>query len=84
MKISESSGNVFADLGLRNPESLKRKSVLMMQMEAHIRRLGLSPAEFSLRVRSPEAKVAAMRRGLFHVIAERKMQECLRRLDEEA
>jgi hypothetical protein len=34
-----SSGNVYADLGLRNPKSLKRKSKLMMQLMKEIRRL---------------------------------------------
>jgi predicted XRE-type DNA-binding protein len=68
-----SSGNVFADLGLHNPESLKRKSTLMMQLMKEIRRLKLSPSEFAAR----------MRRGHFDVIAERRMKECLEKLSNE-
>jgi hypothetical protein len=41
-----SSCNVFADLGLRNPESLKRKSALMMYLEKR----NSSPQTFAKRI----------------------------------
>jgi predicted XRE-type DNA-binding protein len=78
-----SSGNVYADLGLRNPESLKRKSRLMMQLMKEIRRLKLSPSEFASRMDLPLEKAARMRRGHFDVIAERRMEECLEKLRNE-
>jgi predicted XRE-type DNA-binding protein len=78
-----SSGNVYADLGLRNPESLKRKSRLMMQLIKEIRRLKLSPSEFAARMELPLEKAARMRRGHFDVIAERRMKECLEKLSNE-
>jgi predicted XRE-type DNA-binding protein len=78
-----SSGNVYADLGLRNPESLKRKSKLMMQLMKEIRRLKLSPSEFASRMDLPLEKAARMRRGHFDVIAERRMKECLEKLSNE-
>lgn len=78
-----SSGNVFADLGLRNPESLKRKSILMMQLMKEIRRLKLSPGEFAARMDLPVEKAARMRLGHFDVTAERRMQECLEKLSSE-
>jgi predicted XRE-type DNA-binding protein len=75
-----SSGNVYADLGLHNPESLKRKSKLMMQLMKEIRRLKLSPNEFAARMDLPVEKAARMRHGHFDVVAERRMQECLEKL----
>ncbi len=75
-----SSGNVYADLGLHNPESLKRKSKLMAQLIKEIRRLGLSPGEFASRMDLPVEKAARMRLGHFDVIAERRMKECLEKL----
>jgi predicted XRE-type DNA-binding protein len=78
-----SSGNVYADLGLRNPESLKRKSKLMMQLMKEIRRLKLSPSEFASRMDLPVEKAARMRLGHFDVIAERRMKECLEKMSNE-
>jgi predicted XRE-type DNA-binding protein len=78
-----SCGNVYADLGLRNPESLKRKSKLMMQLMREIRRLKLSPIEFASRMNLPVEKAARMRLGHFDVIAERRMKECLEKLSNE-
>ena len=78
-----SCGNVFADLDLHNPESLKRKSVLMMQLEKEIRRLKLSPTEFALRMDLPAEKAARMRLGHFGAIAERRMKEYLEKLSNE-
>jgi predicted XRE-type DNA-binding protein len=78
-----SSGNVYADLGLHNPESLKRKATLMMQLMKEIRRLKLSPSEFASRMDLPLEKAARMRLGHFDVIAERRMKECLEKLSNE-
>ena len=78
-----SSGNVLVDLGLRNPESLKRKSKLMMQLMKEIRRLKLSPSEFALLMDLLLVQAARMRLGYFDVIAERRMKECLEKLRNE-
>jgi predicted XRE-type DNA-binding protein len=78
-----SCGNVYADLGLRNPESLKRKPKLMMKLVKETRRLKLSPSEFASRMDLPVEKVARMRRGHFDVIAERRMKECLEKMSNE-
>ena len=83
IECTPSSGNVYADLGLHNPESLKRKSKLMMHLEKEIRRLKLSPSEFASRMDLTEEKAARMRLGHFDVIAERRMKECLEKLSNE-
>ena len=83
IECTPSSGNVYADLCLRNPESLKRKSKLMMQLMKEIRRLKLSPSEFAARMNLPLEKAARMRLGHFDVIAERRMKECLEKLSNE-
>jgi predicted XRE-type DNA-binding protein len=78
-----SCGNVYADLGLHNPENLKRKSKLMMQLMKEIRRLKLLLSEFAERMGLPVEKAARMRHGHFDAIAERRMKECLEKMSNE-
>jgi predicted XRE-type DNA-binding protein len=58
-----SSGNVFADLGLRNAEKLKIKSGLVIQIVKAARRLGLSQEEAGRRMGLPQPKVLSLFRG---------------------
>ena len=44
-EITESSGNVFADLGLPNPEQELMKARLTLQIYHHIRQRGLTKAQ---------------------------------------
>lgn len=74
------SGNVYADLRVHNPESLRRKATLMMQFMKDVRRLKLLPSESASRVDLPVEKAARMRRGDFSAIAKRRMKECLEKL----
>jgi predicted XRE-type DNA-binding protein len=75
-----SSGNVFADLGLRNPEKLKIKSGLVIQIVKAVRRLGLSQEEAGRRMGLPQPKVSSLFRGDFANVSERKLMDCLNRL----
>ena len=45
VKITESSGNVFADLGLPNPEQALMKARLTLQIYCIIRELGMTQAQ---------------------------------------
>ena len=80
LEITESSGNVFADLELRHPESLMRKSTLLIEIELEIRRLGISRKVAAARMNLPEETLANMMRGQFNNIAERRIKEFLIRL----
>ena len=80
IEVETSSGNVFADLGLRDAEKLKIKSGLVIEITRAIRRLGLGQAEAGRRMGIPQPKVSAMLRGDFSNLSERKLMDCLSRL----
>ena len=75
-----SSGNVFADLGLRDAEKLKIKSGLVIQIVKAVRRLGLSQEEVGQRMGLSQPKVSGLFRGNFTNVSERKLMDCLNRL----
>ena len=76
----ESSGNVFADLGLADADKLQIKSGLAIQITLTIRRLGLSQVEAGKRMGISQGKVCAMHKGDFTGLSERKLMDCLTRL----
>ena len=80
LEVEISSGNVFADLGLRNVEKLKIKSGLVIQIIKAVRRLGLSQEEAGRRMGLPQPKVSGLFRGDFANVSERKLMDCLSRL----
>lgn len=44
-KITKGSGNVYRDLGIKNPEEHALKAELVRQIDAHIRTDGLTQTE---------------------------------------
>ena len=80
LEVEVSSGNVFADLGLRDAEKLKIKSGLAIQIIKAVRRLGLSQEEAGRCMGLPQPKVSSLFRGDFTNVSERKLMNCLNRL----
>ena len=80
IEVEPSSGNVFADLGLRDAEKLKIKSGLAIEIASAVRRLGLTQTEAARRMKISQAKVSGLTRGDFANLSEHKMMECLNRL----
>jgi predicted XRE-type DNA-binding protein len=80
VEIEDSSGNVFADLGLPGADKLKIKSGLVVEITRAVRRLGLNQEEAGRRMGIPQPKVSGMMRGDFSNLSERKLMECLNRL----
>src|SRR3990172_12055225 len=80
LEVEMSSGNVFADLGLRDAEKLKIKSSLVIQIIKAVRRLGLSQEEASRRMGLPQPKLSGLFRGDFANVSDRKLMNCLNRL----
>ncbi len=78
--LEESSGNVFADLGLPDPDKLKIKSGLTMEITKAVRRLKLTQGEAAQRMGISQPKVSALLRGEFANLSERKLMDCLNRL----
>lgn len=80
IEVETGSGNVLADLGLRDAEKLKIKSGLVIEITRAIRKLGLTQEEAGRRMGIPQPKVSAMLRGDFSNLSERKLMDCLSRL----
>ncbi len=80
IEVEASSGNVFADLGLRNAGKLKIKSSLVIEITRAIRKLGLTQQQAAKRMGITQPKVSGMMRGDFSNLSERKLMDCLNRL----
>ena len=79
-KIEAISGNVFADLGLPDAETLKIKSGLVIEITRALRRLKLTQDEAGRWMGISQAKVSGLMRGDFTNLSERKLMACLNRL----
>ncbi|MBN6739348.1 XRE family transcriptional regulator [Acidithiobacillus sp. MC6.1] len=80
VEVQRSSGNVFADLGLPDPEKLKIKTGLVVEIRKAMRALGLNQLEVAKRMGIPQPKVSGMMHGDFTNLSERKLMDCLNRL----
>lgn len=78
--VHQSSGNVFADLGLADAEKLKIKTGLVIEIRKAIREIGLTQQEAAKRMGITQPKVSDMMRGDFSNLSERKLMDCLTRL----
>ena len=58
--IERSSGNVFADLGLTQPEELKTKLILAVRLNERIKALGLKQADTAKRLGIAQPNVSAL------------------------
>jgi predicted XRE-type DNA-binding protein len=79
-EVHRSSGNVFADLGLRDAEKLKIKSGLVIEIRKAMQKLGLTQLDAAKRMGIAQPKVSDMMRGDFTNLSERKLMDCLTRL----
>jgi len=79
-EVEFGSGNVFADLGLRDSDKLKIKSGLVIEITKAVRKLGLTQDEAARRMGITQPKVSGMLRGDFSNLSERKLMDCLNRL----
>jgi predicted XRE-type DNA-binding protein len=80
INIEVSSGNVFADLSLPNPEELLIKSGLAIEITLAMRRLGLTQQLAAQQMGISQSKVSGLMRGDFTNLSETKLMECLNRL----
>ena len=63
IKVTRSSGNVFADLGRPQPEEALAKARLAYEIERSIRDRGLTQAEAAKVLGIDQPKVSALRNG---------------------
>ncbi|NCN70865.1 MAG: XRE family transcriptional regulator [Rhodoferax sp.] len=80
IEVEIGSGNVFADLGLPDPDKRQFKSDLVIEITKAIRKLGLTQKAAAERMGIPQPKVSGMMRGDFTNLSERKLMDCLNRL----
>ena len=80
IETETSSGNVFADLRLRDADKLKIKSGLVIEITRAVRRLDLSQEDAGRLMGISQPKVSGIMRGDFSNLSERKLMECLNRL----
>jgi predicted XRE-type DNA-binding protein len=71
------SGNVFADLGLRNPESALVKAELASRISERIEQLELKQVDAAKRLGIDQPKVSAILRGALHSISVFRLMEYL-------
>ena len=78
--ITPADGNVFADLGLPEPEEHLRKAALAAFIQRAIERDGLTQREAAERIGLKQPKLSNILRGHFSGVSEDKLMNCLARL----
>jgi predicted XRE-type DNA-binding protein len=81
VEVQRSSANVFADLGLPDAKKLKIKTDLVIEIRKAMRTLGLTQQAAAERMGIPQPKVSGMMRGDFTNLSDRKLLDCLNRLN---
>jgi len=78
--IEEGSGNVYADLGLRDPDAMLMKAQLVTKIDEIVKAKGLTQTQAGHLLGLPQPKVSALLKGNFRGISERRLMDCLTRL----
>jgi predicted XRE-type DNA-binding protein len=79
-EIIEGSGNVYADIGIPDPESMLVKAQLSVSIQEIIESKGLTQRQAAEIVGMTQPKLSHMLNGHFRGISETKMMDCLARL----
>ena len=77
IEIEESSGNVYADLGIPDANEMRVKSQLAAKIGEIIKARRLTQVQASEILGLSQPKLSEMLRGKFRGISEAKMMECL-------
>jgi predicted XRE-type DNA-binding protein len=80
IKVEESSGNVYTDIGMRDSEAMLMKAQLVAKIDELIKSKGLTQIEAGQLLGLSQSKVSALLRGNFRGISERRLMDCLTRL----
>jgi len=79
-KIESGSANVFADIGVADPEEMLAKAQLAAKMAEIIEARKLRQAEAAELVGLTQAKLSDVLRGKLRGVSEAKLHDCLRLL----
>lgn len=80
MTITRSSGNVYADIGVAQPEAMLAKAQLAQRVGSIIAARKLTQREVAEIIGVPQPKLANILRGQFRGASEAKLMDCLLRL----
>ena len=80
IEIEESSGNVYADLGVTDAGEMLVKAQLAMKIGEIIKRRHLTQIQAAEVLGMTQPKLSNLLRGQFRGISESKMLDCLARL----
>lgn len=80
-KVTESSGNIFADLDFANPEEERLKAKLVREIRAIIKRRKLAQAKAAVVLGLKQPDVSALVIGRFGKFSIDRLVRCLDRLD---
>jgi predicted XRE-type DNA-binding protein len=80
IEVHTGSANVFADLGLVDPERLKIKTGLVIEIGKAMLNQGLNQKEAATRMGITQHKVSEMMRSDYSNLSERQLTDCLTRL----
>lgn len=77
MEVHEGSGNVYADLGFRDAESMKVKAGLVTKIQEILSERQLTQIAAARIIGLPQPRLSTILRGHFHNVSERKLLACL-------
>src|SRR5438132_2900662 len=80
-QIHPSSGNVFADLCLSDPQESLQKAKLAQRICAAIAERGLTQAQAAALLKLDQPKISALRRGKLRGFSLERLFRCLKALD---
>lgn len=80
IEIEESTGNVYADLGISDAEGMHIKACLASKISDIIKHRHLTQIQAAEILGVSQPKLSGMLRGQFRGISETKMIECLNKL----
>ncbi len=80
-RSAKSDSNVFADLGLDNPDELKLKSKIAMSINTIIKYRGLKQAEAAAILGISQPQVSSLKRGKLYRFSVEKLFNILNALD---
>ena len=80
MKITQSSGNVYVDIGVAQPEAMLTKAQLAQRVGSIIVARKLTQREAAEIIGVPQPKLSNILRGQFRGVSEAKLMDCLLRM----
>ena len=78
--VEQGSGNVYADLGYPDSESMLVKAQLVAKIAEIVQRRALTQARTAEILGLTQPKVSALLKGQFRGVSEHRLLECLTRL----